>query len=39
MKHNNQSLGWIVFKMDMDLLDKVFKLDQEDLKEFVFQEP
>lgn len=39
VKHNDQSLGWIVFTMDMDMLDKVFKLDKEALEEFVFQEP
>jgi PAS domain S-box-containing protein len=39
VKHNDQTLGWIVFKMDMDMLKKVFKLDEEGLKEFVFREP
>lgn len=39
VRRNGQTLGWIVFKMDMNLLNKVFKLDETGLQEFVFQEP
>ena len=39
VRHDGRTLGWIVFKMDMNMLQKVFKLDEEGLKEFVFKEP
>lgn len=39
VKRNGQTLGWIVFKMDMKMLKKVFKVGEKGLKEFVFQEP
>lgn len=39
VKREGQTLGWIVFKMDMDMLEKAFELDESALKEFVFKEP
>jgi hypothetical protein len=39
VKRGGKTLGWIVFQMDMDMLEKAFELDEDALKEFVFREP
>ena len=36
---DNHFSGWLVFQMDMDMLEKDFGLDEEDLKLFQFQKP
>lgn len=39
VKRKGQTLGWIVFQMDMDLLKKHKQLNEAALKNFRFQEP
>ncbi|MBE9580121.1 MAG: cyclic nucleotide-binding domain-containing protein [Proteobacteria bacterium] len=37
IRKDNQVLGWLVFQMDMDLLEKAYDLDEESLKKFQFR--
>jgi len=39
MLKDDQLLGWLVFQMDMDLLKRKYRLDEEGLKEFQFEKP
>jgi len=36
---DNQSLGWLIFQLDTDVLDNGYGLDEEGLKKFQFKEP
>jgi PAS domain S-box-containing protein len=36
---DSQSLGWLIFQLDTDVLDKEYGLDEEGLKKFQFKEP
>jgi len=36
---DNQSLGWLIFQLDTDVLGKGYGLDEEGLKKFQFKEP
>lgn len=37
MNKDNPFLGWLIFQMNMDLLEKVYGVNEEDLKGFIFQ--
>lgn len=37
IRKENQFLGWLVFQMDVDLLEKAYDLDEESLKKFQFR--
>ena len=39
VKRDNQSLGWLIFQLDTDLLGKEYGLDEEGLKKFQFKAP
>jgi len=39
MNIDNPFLGWLIFQMDMDLLEEEYGVNEEDLKEFIFQRP
>ena len=39
MKKENQLVGWLIFQMDVDLLKKVYDLDEVSLKKFEFKAP
>lgn len=39
MRENGQSLGWMVFQMDIDLLRDVYGVDEEGLKKLRFESP
>ncbi len=34
MSRDNQALGWLVFQMNVDLLRKTYKIDENGLKAF-----
>ncbi len=36
---DEQPLGWVVFQMDMDLLEKTYGIDEEGLKKYQFKRP
>jgi len=38
MNKDSQFLGWLIFQMDVDLLEKAYGLDDEGLKRFEFKE-
>ena len=37
MEKEGRFLGWLIFQMDMDLLEKAYGLDEEGLKKFRFE--
>ncbi len=39
VKKGNQSLGWLIFQLDTDVLGKEYGLDEEGLKKFQFKAP
>jgi hypothetical protein len=39
VKKDNQSLGWLIFQLDTDVLGKEYGLDEEGLKKFQFRAP
>ena len=39
VKKDHQSMGWLIFQLDTDALDKEYGLDEEGLKKFQFKEP
>ncbi len=39
VKKDNQSLGWLIFQLDTDVLGKEYGLDEEGLKKFQFKAP
>ena len=39
MNKDNPFLGWLIFQMNMDLLEEVYGVNEEGLKEFIFQRP
>ena len=39
LRKDNEFLGWLVFQMDMELLQKIHGIDIEGLKEFEFKKP
>jgi PAS domain S-box-containing protein len=39
MRKDDQFLGWLVFQMDVDLLKKVYGVDEEGLKKLRFESP
>lgn len=39
VKKDDQSLGWLIFQLDTDVLHKEYGLDEEGLKKFQFKEP
>ena len=39
MKKDNEFLGWIVFQMDMDMMEETYAIDEEGLKKYQFKRP
>ncbi len=37
IEQNGQNLGWLVFQMDMDLLNREFEISETDLEKFRFK--
>lgn len=37
VRKNNELLGWVVFQMDVDLLERKYGIDEEGLKKFHFE--
>ena len=39
MTKDNEFLGWIVFQMDMDMMEETYAIDEEGLKKYQFKRP
>lgn len=39
MTRDSELLGWLAFQMDVDLLEKTYRIDEEGLKKFQFKGP